>query len=89
MNLITAQLLGVSDETTLVGTDLLDFIAEDSSVQGMAERFLKEGVIRERKLRLKWAGADPQTIAVSLVLARDNDGKPLYCDGLVTDVSRQ
>jgi PAS domain S-box-containing protein len=88
-NSITTRLFDVSDEAELVGTDLLELIENDQSATELIETLDRNGVVKEQGCRLKMPGPEPRTVSISLVLARDGQGRALHCDGLIEDISQQ
>ena len=88
-NHIVFELLGVSDETELTELNLLDVVTQDPKDKKLSDQLKEEGFIKERLFRLKPRDGEPRMVSISMVLTKNSREKPLYCDGLIEDISKQ
>ena len=82
-------LLGLTDESQLLSTELYDHLEQDNSAAPLDASFDEEGIARELIFRVKNPSAQAQTVSVSMIQGRDLEGRLRYCDGLIEDVSSQ
>ncbi len=86
---VTRELLGVDDERRLLDTPLTAFLDNNDDARELTALLKEQGFVKERQVSLKQAGGRSLTVAISMVVITDDQGRPLYCDGLLEDVSRQ
>ncbi|BDD88970.1 DUF294 nucleotidyltransferase-like domain-containing protein [Desulfofustis limnaeus] len=83
------QLLGDGTGKQALETDLLGLLDTAESRRELVETLQGQGVVKEQTLIITGGNGDTRTVSVSLVLVRDADGTPRYCDGLMEDISRR
>ncbi|MBE0584802.1 MAG: cache domain-containing protein [Desulfofustis sp.] len=88
-NEVTRELLEQSGGRPPLEANLLDFFADANDRQELVAGLLEEGLVKEKSLILKENKGFSRTVSISMVLVKDGDGSPLYCDGLLEDISRR
>jgi len=88
-NYIVLELLGLPDENVLTELDLLDVVSQDPKEKKLTDQLNEQGFIKEQLFTLKTPGGESRVVSISMVLTKNSRGKPLYCDGLIEDISKQ
>ncbi len=88
-NPVVLELLGLSEDTELTGLDFLDVVSQDPKDKNFPDLLKEEGFIKERLFTLKTGGGMSRMVSISMVLTKNSRGTPLYCDGLIEDISKQ
>ncbi len=88
-NHIVLELLGLADEKELTDLDLLDVVSQDPKDRKLPDQLSENGFIKERLFTLKTRGGESRVVSISMVLTKNSRGKPLYCDGLIEDISKR
>ena len=88
MNTAAREITELQKEN-LKSTSLEDLLAEAEAFEKLMRTIKKDGQIKDAIFQLTTASGALKTVAVSLVLIKDKDGNPLYCDGILEDVSER
>ncbi len=88
-NPVVLDLLGLSEVTELTGLDLLEVVSQDPKDKSLPDLLKEEGYIKERLFTLKTRAGSSRMVSISMVLTKNSRGTPLYCDGLIEDISKQ
>ncbi len=88
-NDVTKELLQQQGGRPLLEANLLDFFPDSQERQELVANLQQDGLVKEKSLSLMDSQGGSRTISISMVLVRDGDGTPLYCDGLLEDISRR
>ena len=89
INPVIVKILDIKEEEGVPELYLLDFIESESGEKFQTDALYKEGFVKERLFRLKLNSGEPRIVSISMILTRDKKGEPLYCDGIIEDISRQ
>ena len=89
-NHVVLELLGIDDdEAALTELSLLDVMSQDPKDRKLTDLLSDQGFVKDQLFTLKGRAGDSRMVSVSMVLTKNSRGKPLYCDGLIEDVSKQ
>ena len=88
-NPVALELLGLSEATELTGLDLLEVVSQDPKDKSLPDLLKEEGFIKERLFTLKTRAGSSRMVSISMVLTKNSRGTPIYCDGLIEDISKQ
>jgi len=83
------ELFGIENENELLELHLFDLLEQDSTEELFTEALQGEGVIKEQVFRLKRKDDTYRMVSISMILTRNNKKRPLYCDGIIEDISKQ
>ncbi len=73
----------------LMGVKLIDYLKGTDESTDMMETLANEGVVKDKIFKLKKGTDEVVIVSLSLVLIRDERGNPLYCEGIVEDITRE
>ena len=73
----------------LAGAKLLDYLKGTDESTDLMETLAEEGVVKDRVFTLKKGTDKVVIVSLSLVLTRDEKGNPLYCEGIVEDITKE
>ncbi len=88
-NDVTRELLEPSGDRQLLDVNLLDFFPDAQERRELVASLQQEGLVKEKSFSMATKQGRPRAVSLSMVLVRDGDGTPLYCDGLLEDISRR
>ena len=88
-NHIVLELLGIEGESRLKELDLLDIVKQAPTERRLADLLKDQGYIKEQLFTLTPDQGESRMVSISMVLTKNSRGKPIFCDGLIEDVSRQ
>ncbi len=88
-NLAAMQLLGVSGNDELLRFSLTDFLVEGQGVPELKEGLENEGLVKNKIFNLKDRNDVIHMVSVSMVMTRGKYDQPIYCDGIIEDISKQ
>ena len=88
-NHVVLELLGVDSEAALTELSLLEVMSQDPKDRKLTDLLKDQGFVKEQLFTLKGRDGEDRMVSVSMVLTKNSRGKPLYCDGLIEDVSKQ
>lgn len=81
------KMFGYKDRKEIRSISVLELYAEPADREGMRTALLKTGSIRDREIMLKRKDGSVFPGRVSSVLVADEQGKGLFIDGVVDDIS--
>lgn len=87
VNPAARRLFGFPDDHPISGTPLMDLCFDPADRDAIASTLAREGVLRDRVLRIRRLDGESRSVRVSAVLVRDERGFPRYCDGMVEDLT--
>ncbi len=85
-NPATLKLFDIEDDISEIYLE--DILKRNKVFSNIYDIVLREGYVKKKALNLKNERRSI-SISLSLVVARDSEGHPLYCDGIIEDVSEQ
>ncbi len=80
-------IFGLKSREELFARPSWDMFLDSSERNSFLRKFLRDGSITHQSLRLHHKDGKMATVSISAVLVRDDAGKPIYCDGLIEDIS--
>ena len=80
-------IFGLQSRDELFARPSWDMFLDSSERNAFLKKFSRDGSIRHHPLRLHHKDGKLVTVSISAVLVRDDNGKPIYCDGLIEDIS--
>lgn len=81
------SIFGLKSREELFSRPSWDMFLDSSERNSFLRKFSRDGSIKHQPLRLHHKDGKLVTVSISAVLVRDDAGKPIYCDGLVEDIS--
>lgn len=81
------SIFGLTSREELFSRPSWEMFLDSSERNSFLKKFSRDGSIKHYPLRLHHKDGKLATVSISAVLVRDNDGKPIYCDGLIEDIS--
>ncbi len=88
-NRVVLELLGLDDEAALAELSLLDVVSQDPKDRKLTDLLKDQEFVKEQLFTLKGRDGESRMVSISMVVTRNSRGKPLYCDGLIEDISKQ
>ena len=80
-------ILGLTSEAELFSVPAWDLFLDSKERNIFLKKFSEDGAIHRYPLRLHHQDGRLATVSISAVLVRDDAGRPVYCDGLLEDVT--
>ncbi|MBE0644353.1 MAG: cache domain-containing protein [Bacteroidetes bacterium] len=87
-NAAAADIFGLSSAADFIGTEFAGCFEDEYSLKSMTDELFATGVVSHRIARFLRVDKLPIDLSFSIVLVRDDDGRPRYCDVLAEDASR-
>jgi len=80
-------IFGLKSREELFSRPSWEMFLDSSERNSFLKKFSQDGSIKHHPLRLHHKDGKLVTVSISAVLVRDDAGKPIYCDGLIEDIS--
>jgi PAS domain S-box-containing protein len=80
-------IFGLKSREELFARPSWDMFPDTAERNTFFRKFAQDGSIKHYPLRLHHKDGKRVTVSISAVLVRDHIGKPIYCDGLIEDIS--
>ncbi len=77
------NLLGFADHSQLKEKYILDFFVEKDDKRNFRKKLLETGFIKNQVIKLTKADGSKIKLIVSLAVVKNDEGEPIYCDGIV------
>ncbi len=88
-NQAAMELLGMTGNEELLRGNLTDLIVDTHTVPELRDVLENEGVVKNKIFNLKGRDSDIHMVSISMVLTRGAHNQPLFCDGIIEDISKQ
>ncbi len=88
-NIATLQLLGLSGNEELSRSNLIDFLVDNHIIPELKATLEREGFVKNTIFNLRDKAGAIHMVALSMVMTRGKYNQPLYCDGIIEDISKQ
>ncbi len=83
------NILGFSDKRELFETSLFDLFHNKQDQKVLYRQLLKEGSVRNSAIKVRRKDGETVAISFSALLIKDENNKPVYCDGIIEDISEK
>ncbi|MFH0895020.1 MAG: cache domain-containing protein, partial [Bacteroidota bacterium] len=83
------EMLGFQTEKELFTIHIIDLFHDRQDRHDFMDELMKKYSVKNKIIRIKKRDATVTTIAVSAVLVIDEEGNPLFCDGILEDITEQ
>lgn len=88
-NQSATRILGFPGKEELVDTNLLDLFHLRADEKAFLKKLTDSGVIESQVVQIKRKDGNIAIISISAVLVKDENGEPLYCDGVIDDITER
>jgi len=88
-NVAMLTLLGVGGSDALLASSLAEYFEDREGFDCFYTDLMMHRSAQSRPVTLSRSNGSKSTVSISAVLVQDNDGHPLYIDGIVEDISAQ
>ncbi len=88
-NQAAMELFGIQDNEELLRSNLVDFLVESHAIPELKQALDGEGVVKNTLFNLKDKKNTVHIVALSMVLTRGKYEQPVFCDGIIEDISKQ
>ena len=87
VNSSTLEILGFSNQEELFDTNIFDFITSKGDEKSLLKTLLDSGEVKNSIVQIRKKDSSLAMVSISAVLVHDESGKPVYCDGILEDVT--
>ncbi|BHH83075.1 DUF294 nucleotidyltransferase-like domain-containing protein [Desulforhopalus sp. 52FAK] len=87
-NPIVHKLLGLSKEH-IGKKQLIDVFENSFDANALQVNLYKKGVIKDQMIPIRTTNGIPRMVSISMVITRDTMDTPMYCDGIIEDITLQ
>lgn len=88
-NPAAVKILGFTTHEELFKTNIFELFLQRDERSNLFKELIENGFIKHRALDIKRPDQSIAVLSVSLVLVRDTNGDPRFCDGLVEDITER
>lgn len=88
-NRTALKLLGYESVDNLKSTFIIDLYADSDDKRNIRKELLSTGFILSKKIRIKKLDGSIEYIVISLKIVHDDNGVPIYCEGLIKKAEEQ
>ena len=81
------DILGFSEKDELFKTNIFDFFHNKTDQKSFIKNLVDNGEVKNRVLQIRKKNGSLATISMSAVTVQDESGKPIYCDGIIEDIT--
>ena len=81
------RLFGIQSEEELISFPAWDLFLDSTDRTAFFKEFAENDAVRDYSLRLHHKDGRCVTVSISAVLVRDDGGRPIYCDGMIRDIT--
>ena len=89
INPVIVRMFDIKEEEGVPELYLSELIESESGGKFQADVLYKDGFLKEQLFKLKLDSGENRMVSISMILTRSKKGEPLYCDGIIEDISRQ
>lgn len=82
-------ILGIEHESYLSSEKLFDFFTDSNEKERFGNSLLNDGSLKDTLIQIKRKNGLLSTVSISAVLIKDKNDKPLFCDGILEDVTER
>ena len=82
-------ILGFGNRSELFESSLFDLFEKKQDQKLLYKELLKEGHLKNSVIKLRKKTGEIAVISLSALLIKDENNKPIYCDGIIEDVSEK
>ncbi len=83
------DILGFSDKQELFETSLFDLFNNKQDQKTLYKQLLKDGTVKNSVIKVRKKNGEASIISFSALLIKDENNKPIYCDGIIEDISEK
>ena len=89
VNSAFVKMLGYTNKKELFGTDVAQFYQHPKDRFKFSEKISKKGSVKNEEIYLKKKDGTPIIVSETALAVRDKNGKILYFDGIVEDITQR
>ncbi len=88
-NRAAMDILGFNNQTELFSQTILDLFHEGSDRKAFVADLMDQECVRNSVIQIRRGDGRAAVITVSAVLVKDDTGKPVFCDGIMEDITER
>lgn len=89
VNKATAKLLGYATKEELYELNLFDFFTSSEEKKSFVKSINEKGSVKNYVIQINKGDGNTSVISVSAILVKDLEQEPVYCDGILEDISEK
>ena len=88
-NAAAIRMLGFMDNQEMSNTGIVRLFHHRPDARTFLKKLTDEGVVENMVVQVRKKSGDIAVVSISAVLVRDDSGEPLWCDGILQDITGQ